>query len=61
MRTELVTATPETSTLEAIETMRSRRVACLPVVRDGRLVGIVTEHDFMDATAVLLDRWLRTE
>jgi CBS domain-containing protein len=61
MRPDPVTVTPETSTLDAIEIMRSHKVGCLPVVRDGRLVGIVTETDFIDVSAKLLDRWLREE
>ena len=31
----------------------------LPVVEDGRLVGIVTEHDFIDVAARLLEDHLR--
>ena len=35
---------PETPTLEAIDLMRHHRVSCLPVVSDGKLVGIVSER-----------------
>ena len=35
--------------------MRERRVGCLPVVRDGTLVGIVTQRDFMDVARDLLE------
>jgi CBS domain-containing protein len=59
MRTDLVTVAPETTTLDAIDRMRRNKVGCLPVVKDGRLVGIVTEHDFIELSAVLLERWLR--
>ncbi|MCP3914284.1 MAG: CBS domain-containing protein [bacterium] len=55
MRSNPVTVEPSQSTLEAIQTMRKHKVGCLPVVRDGRLVGIVTEHDFLDAAAKLLE------
>ncbi len=48
-------ATPNTPTLEAIELMRKENVACLPIVQDGRLVGIVSEHDFMNIAAHLLE------
>ena len=58
MRTAPVTVTPETSCLDAIERMRAERIGCLPVVRDGRLVGIVTERDFVRLSAGILDRWL---
>jgi CBS domain-containing protein/gamma-glutamyl:cysteine ligase YbdK (ATP-grasp superfamily) len=48
-----VTASPSTSSLEAIEIMRRHRVGCLPVVEGDQLVGIVTSYDFLEATARL--------
>jgi CBS domain-containing protein/gamma-glutamyl:cysteine ligase YbdK (ATP-grasp superfamily) len=59
MITEPITVTPWTSTLEAIEVMDRHQIGCLPVVDDGKLVGIVTEHDFMEVSRRLLERWLR--
>ena len=56
MRRELVTVVPETTTRQAIALMRKHRISCLPVVRDGRLVGVVTEGDFMAVTSDLLER-----
>jgi CBS domain-containing protein len=35
--------------------MRAHQVACLPVVVDGRLVGIVSERDFLRIAGDLLD------
>ena len=43
-----VTATPSTSSLEAIELMRSNRVGCLPVVENERAVGIVSIRDLAE-------------
>lgn len=60
MATDIVTVTPETSTIEAIGLMRRHGVGCLPVLKDGRLVGIVTEHDFMLIAGQLLERELQT-
>lgn len=54
-----VTATPDTPTLDAIELMRSNGASCLPVVRDHKLVGLVTEHDFMRIAGQLLEQQLR--
>jgi CBS domain-containing protein len=48
-----VTVSPSTSSLEAIEIMRSHRVGCLPVVEGDQLVGIVTSYDFLEASAGL--------
>ena len=58
MRKHVITVTPETPTLEAIERMRQHRVACLPVVKEGRLVGIITENDFLDVARDLLEELL---
>lgn len=55
MRTELHTVTPETSTLDAIRLMRRYRIGCLPVVSEDKLVGLLTEDDFMDVTEKLLE------
>jgi len=57
---ELITVGPDTPTLEAISTMRRHQIGCLPVVTGGRLVGIVTEHDFMDIAAELLEQKLNS-
>jgi CBS domain-containing protein len=51
-----LTITPETLTLDAIALMRRERVDCLPVVNKGRLVGIVTERDFINVAARLLEQ-----
>ena len=53
MKRSPITVTPETETLEAIELMEKNRIACLPVVKGGRLVGVITEREFMDITAEL--------
>lgn len=59
MQRDPVTVTQDTSTLDAIALMRKHRVACLPVTKDGQLVGLVTEHDFMDIAGQLLEERLR--
>ena len=56
-----VTVAPETATLKAIELMRDRKVSCLPVVDQGKLVGIVSERDFMPIAYQLLEERLRDD
>lgn len=51
-----VTVSPSTSSLEALQIMRSNRVGCLPVVEDDQLVGIVTSYDFLEASARLFQQ-----
>ena len=53
-----VTVSPLTSSLEAIQIMRSNRVGCLPVVENNQLVGIVTSYDFLEASARLFQQHL---
>jgi CBS domain/Universal stress protein family len=47
---------PGTSALEAI--MRQRKVGCLPVVENDRLVGIVTAYDFLSLAAEIIEEQL---
>lgn len=54
MERDPVSVTPETPTLEAIDLMRQHGVTCLPVVAEGKLVGIVSESDFMSIAYKLL-------
>ena len=45
MTTELDTTTSDTPLAEAARIMAYRKLGCLPVVEDGKLVGILTEGD----------------
>jgi len=56
-----VTVSPASSSLAAIELMRSNRVGCLPVVEGGQLVGIVTAYDFLAASAKLFHQHLSSQ
>ena len=47
MATDPVTTTPDTPLADAARVMLERKIGCLPVVEDGRLVGILTESDFL--------------
>lgn len=58
MERDPVSVAPETPTLEAIELLRKHRVSCLPVVKHGKLVGIVSERDFMPIAYELLEEKL---
>ena len=47
MSTDPVTTTPDTPLTDAARLMLERKVGCLPVVEDGRLIGILTESDVL--------------
>jgi CBS domain-containing protein len=53
-----VTVAPETTTLDAIELMRERKLTSLPVVKDDILLGIVSIGDFMPIAQRLLQEKL---
>lgn len=55
MKQNPITVTPETTTLEAVKLMRTNRIGCLPVVKDGKIVGIVTLFDILNLSAKLLE------
>lgn len=42
-----ITVTKETSVLDALEIMKKHKIRRLPVVHNGRLVGLVTERDIL--------------
>ncbi len=46
-----LTVSPATPTLAAMELMQTNKIGCLPVVDDGRLVGILTSYDFLAGAA----------
>ena len=47
MTTEVTTTTRDASLEDAARLMFERKIGCLPVVENGRLVGILTEGDFV--------------
>ena len=51
MGTDLITTTPDTPLIEAARVLMERKIGCLPVVENGRLVGIITEGDFVALVA----------
>jgi CBS domain-containing protein len=59
MKRDPITVSPTMTTLRAIEVMREKRIGCLPVVSEGRLLGVVTEDDFMGIAGQLLEERLR--
>ena len=54
MSRSVVTLQPEQTLRDAVELLRSKHIRHLPVIEDGRLIGIVTDRDVKRATPSLL-------
>ncbi|MEQ8552645.1 MAG: CBS domain-containing protein [Cyclobacteriaceae bacterium] len=54
MLQDLITVTPDTHLDSAIDLILHNKVSCLPVVEESRIVGIVTDHDFVIITNSLV-------
>ena len=54
MTKDPITVTPDTTIEEAAVIMRDNQISGLPVVDDGKVVGIVTETDIFDMLVKLL-------
>jgi CBS domain-containing protein/gamma-glutamyl:cysteine ligase YbdK (ATP-grasp superfamily) len=53
--------TPDALTLDAMRLMRQQKIGCLPVLEHGKLVGLVTERDFMDVASWVMEEQLAEE
>jgi len=61
MRTDVRTISPTDTVKDAAHILYNHKYGCLPVVDAGKLVGIVTEADFLRLTVQLLDAMDRAE
>lgn len=49
MSSPVITVKPETPIMEALDLMRNRNIRRMPVVRDGKMLGIVSATDLLNA------------
>lgn len=56
MTTEVFTTTPETAVVDALRKMLRNKRGSLPVLEDGKVVGIVTSRDLLRFQLELLER-----
>ncbi len=59
MKQNLLTIKPETPTLDALYLMREENIGCLPVIKNEKLVGLITAYDFLTVSAKLFEERLR--
>ncbi len=51
-----MTIMPNATIVQALKTMRSHKIGCLPVVQNDELIGIITEMDFLRISGRLIER-----
>lgn len=56
MITNPIVIHPEATIVEAMDIMRTHSIGCLPVVNKNKLVGMITEGNFLNITSSLLKR-----
>jgi CBS domain-containing protein len=61
MEKEMVSVSPQTSTLEALSLLKNSAVECLPVVYGNKLAGLVTERDFVNIVGDLLGEIVKNQ
>ena len=59
MKTGLITISPETRTLDALYLMREKKIGCLPIVKGKKLVGLITDYDFLTVSTRLLEERIK--
>ena len=50
MQTDIYTVSPEALTEDVLRHMRKNNLNCTAVIKDKKIVGLVTEHDFLKIT-----------
>ena len=55
MVTKPISIGPDASIKKAMEIMKSKKIGCLPVIKNEKLVGVITEHNFRRISATLLN------
>jgi acetoin utilization protein AcuB len=61
MTAQVITVDPQATLRRAANVMRGRTIGCLPVVSDGRPVGIITISDLLGALGRGVDRPSRAD
>jgi CBS domain-containing protein len=56
MNSKPFTIDPNATIHEAMSIMRTQNIGCLPVVKNGELIGIITEMDFLRIAGRLIER-----
>jgi CBS domain-containing protein len=60
MESDVITTWPEAPAWEAAALMEKHKIGCVPVLDGGKVVGIVTEADFVKVARKLFERQMAT-
>jgi acetoin utilization protein AcuB len=55
MKTDVISIETTTSIMEAQNIMRKKNIKRLPVMKKGKLVGLVTKHMLLEAEGIVKD------
>jgi CBS domain-containing membrane protein len=55
MKKDIETISPDETVLDAAKILKENKYGCLPVVNNRKLIGIITEADFIDLVIRALD------
>lgn len=58
MTRAVIVVGPEDTIAEAVRVMHDHKISGLPVVEDGRCIGVITIHDLLEVLSAALDRHL---
>lgn len=61
MSSPVQTTTEDAGLMGVAIKLRRQRLGCLPVMRDGTLVGIISDSDFLEVAITLLEQMEMTE
>jgi len=61
MTPQPLTITSHSTTMEALKLINENHISCLPVVEKGKLLGVVSEHDFSKLAMHLMEELLDEE
>ena len=56
-----LTISPEAKIKKAMGIMKSNQIGCLPVIKNDKLVGVITEKNFRNISSTLLNILLNKE
>ncbi len=56
MVTDLYTISPQDNLVDALKILKDNKIGCLPVIDGKKLVGMITEMDFLNISSRLLER-----